>query len=310
MYIVYKTTNLINKKIYIGLHRTQNLNDNYLGSGKYLKLAIKKYGRQNFSREILMICQTKLQANFYQIEFIKLFDAKRKGYNICDGGQGASKIMDLETRNKISKSVSGENNPFYGKRHSQQTKKIYFIGEANAFYGKRHSQQARKKISEGNKGKKRTQEYKKWLSSIKSGKNHHFYGQHLTAIHREKISYSISGSKHWNYGKSPSQETRKKMSQSHLGNKHYLYGKHLSEETKLKLSIGRLGQKHWNYGKSPSQETRKKISNSLKGKKMSEETKKKISNSRKGMVFTEQHKEKIRNSLKKRYQKNEGLNET
>ena len=306
MYIVYKTTNLVNDKIYIGLHRTQNINDNYLGSGKYLKLAIKKYGRQNFSIEILMICQTKLQANFYQIEFIKLFDAKRKGYNICDGGQGASKIMDLETRRKISESTSGKNNPFYGKRHSQQTKKI--ISTANK--GLPKSLNTRKKISEGNKGKKRTQEYKKWLSKAKSGKNHHFYGTHLTIQHKIKLSYAISGQKHWNYGKSPSQETRKKMSQSHQGIRHYLYGKHLSEETKLKLSIGRLGQKHWNYGKSLSQDTRKKISNSLKGKKMSEETKEKISNSRKGMVFTEQHKEKIRNSLKKRYQKNEGLNET
>ena len=49
--IIYKTTNLINKKIYIG-QDTKN-NPNYLGSGKYFKYALKKYGKENFSKEII-----------------------------------------------------------------------------------------------------------------------------------------------------------------------------------------------------------------------------------------------------------------
>ncbi|TXG82213.1 MAG: hypothetical protein E6R13_05285 [Spirochaetes bacterium] len=50
---LYKTTNLINNKYYCGIHSTNNLNDNYLGSGKRLRYSIRKYGKDNFKREII-----------------------------------------------------------------------------------------------------------------------------------------------------------------------------------------------------------------------------------------------------------------
>ncbi|MFW5895279.1 MAG: GIY-YIG nuclease family protein [archaeon] len=58
-YILYKTMNLVNGKIYIGAHSTNNLDDGYLGSGIYLKEDIKKYGKQSFKREILKLCDSK-----------------------------------------------------------------------------------------------------------------------------------------------------------------------------------------------------------------------------------------------------------
>lgn len=57
--IIYKTTNLLNGKIYIGQDR--NNNPNYYGSGKLLKLAIKKYGKENFTKEILCVITSNFE---------------------------------------------------------------------------------------------------------------------------------------------------------------------------------------------------------------------------------------------------------
>lgn len=52
-HFIYKTTNLINGKFYIGMHSTSDLNDGYIGSGKRLRRSINKYGKENFKMEIL-----------------------------------------------------------------------------------------------------------------------------------------------------------------------------------------------------------------------------------------------------------------
>lgn len=86
-FIVYKTTNLINQKIYVGIHKTEILDDGYLGSGTLLKRAINKYGKTNFHREVLHYCNSieetlKHERSIVTEEFIK----DPMTYNLCCGG--------------------------------------------------------------------------------------------------------------------------------------------------------------------------------------------------------------------------------
>lgn len=88
-YIVYKTTNLINEKIYVGTHQTKNKDDDYLGSGKRLAVAIKKYGRDNFKKEILFLAESIEDMFLKEKEIVtKEFCKRDDVYNIKPGGWG------------------------------------------------------------------------------------------------------------------------------------------------------------------------------------------------------------------------------
>jgi hypothetical protein len=89
-YYLYKITNNVNNKIYIGIHQTSNLNDGYFGSGKMLHRAINKYGKCKFTKEIIeyfdnreeMIANEKLIVNS---KFVK----STRTYNMVEGGLGS-----------------------------------------------------------------------------------------------------------------------------------------------------------------------------------------------------------------------------
>lgn len=103
---VYLTTNLINNKKYIGQHRGEP-NDSYFGSGIYIKQAIKKYGKENFKKEILCYADSQEELNKLEIEFITLHNAVEDEmyYNIALGGYtpvavGGMKGKKTHRRNK------------------------------------------------------------------------------------------------------------------------------------------------------------------------------------------------------------------
>ena len=117
-YLVYKTTNLVNGKIYIGKHETDNLDDGYLGSGKLLIRAIKKYGEENFKREILFECSSKEEMDAKEAELVNEDFLKRKDvYNIKLGGDGGWNYINSTGINN-----SGDNAGKGGRRNSQMLK--------------------------------------------------------------------------------------------------------------------------------------------------------------------------------------------
>ena len=145
-HLVYVTTNIENGKFYIGKHSTKNLNDNYCGSGVWVKRA-KKANSKLFTR-IVKSCETEEEA--YKQEYEIIVATKECWPDLCmnmaDGGVGFSTSYPKQRR--------GEFAPMYGKKHTDEVKKKLAqvmscrAGENHHMYGKNHNDDTRKKMSE------------------------------------------------------------------------------------------------------------------------------------------------------------------
>lgn len=214
MYYIYRITNKINGKTYIGQHKYKKLKDSYMGSGKLIRRAQKKYGMENFQKEILEFDIPNVElANDWEQMYILFERTKGKAeYNIANGGYGSA-----------------------GFHHTEETK--LKLSEANK--GKPKSDETRQKLSEANKGKHASEETKRKLSESHKG-------NHPSEETRQKMSEKRKGKKHseeWskkiseaNKGRIISDETRKKMSEARKG--------------KTPWNKGKKGaQQAWNKGK-------------------------------------------------------------
>ena len=100
-YYIYRTINLINSKTYIGQHITQNLDDGYMGSGQILKRAFKKYGKENFKKEVLMFATNETELNFMEKGLVTVdFINDNSNYNLKEGG-GSTGRWSEDVKRKI-----------------------------------------------------------------------------------------------------------------------------------------------------------------------------------------------------------------
>jgi len=157
---IYLTTNIINNKIYIGKHKSEVFDPNYYGSGKLLRYALSKYGNVNFTVQMLQSCESLQELNQMEKFYIHQFNSTNIhiGYNISHGGDGGNTTggrflvhlgnfhkfvyatelpnylslgytpgLSDDFRQKIKASRParfGKNNPWYGKHHSESTKRL------------------------------------------------------------------------------------------------------------------------------------------------------------------------------------------
>jgi hypothetical protein len=181
-FTIYKTVNIINGKYYIGKHKTSNLDDGYLGSGKILKSAITKYGEQNFHKEILHLCESEEHMNL--VEKILVVPDRETNYNICDGGQGGWSYLNKNGLNNANKDWS-KITPNLAKKLSRYRKNILAnsVEEKQRFFeiGKKGRQKAKELYPKGTfYGKSHTEDHKQKMSLImkekQSGEKNSQYG--------------------------------------------------------------------------------------------------------------------------------------
>jgi parallel beta-helix repeat protein len=200
---IYKITNLINEKIYIGAHSTNNLDDDYFGSGKYISKAIKKYGKENFTKEILCIFSTLKEmydeeSKLVNQEFIDL----KNTYNCKLGGNATSSNFNgIWFYDK-------QNNKHKLARTEEEIQNLILLG---------YEKGRNKNLSAG----ERNPRFGKTIRGTQTA---------------EKISKSLKGKLAGENNPSKRAEVRKKISEGQLGEKNYMYGKHFSEQHSKKQS--------------------------------------------------------------------------
>lgn len=197
MGVIYKTTNLINNKIYIG--RDKHNDPKYYGSGTLLKRAIKKYGKENFIKEIICEETNLILLNELEVYWIETLKSTNPliGYNLQKGGQGGDwGSLTEEQKTHIKKRVSESNK-------NRKLSKVTLEKKSKSMIGK-------------NIGK-RSDETKLKISANRIGKG--------------------IGNVPSNKGKKTSIETIQKLKEACSGDKNGMYGKKHTKESKLKMSL-------------------------------------------------------------------------
>jgi group I intron endonuclease len=236
--IIYKTTNLSNGKIYIG--QSNGNNKSYLGSGVVMLNAIKKYGKDNFKKEILEECLTQKELDDKERFWISFYKSNQNeiGYNLMDGGNSGT-LHSEETKIKMSDSHKGNKNFFFGKKHTDQTKKILSEKtkerlknkENHPLYGRKFSNETKQKISNTR------------IKNRKIGIDNPRYGKSTYDAWFEKYGKEIADKKFIEFKEKMKiiNNNIKRNILPKYGTDNPFFGRKHSDETKLKLSNSHKG---------------------------------------------------------------------
>jgi len=179
--VVYLIENKINGMKYIG--KDINNDPHYLGSGTYIKQAIKEYGKENFTKIILEYCENKIHLSKREEYWLNRFDAQHNPifYNKTNKAFGNSGQTE-EGKSKISKARKG------WKPTEEQKIKISKGKKGHPMY----TEEWRKKISEATQGIPKSKEFKQKLSKRSKGN---------TNRRKKVIQYDMDGNfiKEWDY---------------------------------------------------------------------------------------------------------------
>lgn len=181
-YTVYKIINKITGKLYIGAHQTENLDDGYMGSGKYLIRSIHKHGLENFDKDILYVFFTPEEMYAKEAEIVNEdFLAEENTYNLRKGGMGGwPHALTFEQRSEIGRKggSTGKGNQRlqellsdtdFKKQFSEKVKRGVAKGKKSpGFKGRKHTDDAKNKIGAANSkliGKRNSQYGTMWITN-------------------------------------------------------------------------------------------------------------------------------------------------
>lgn len=175
---IYITIDHLENKVYIGQHKSNNAM--YFGSGKIIQSIIRKR-KHSLEKRILGYCETKEELNIAEQECIAFFNSfdRRYGYNLSLGGESGSfgaKWAD-KSKEKLSQSISGSGNAFYGKKHSFETKQK--ISKSKKGKPISFSEQGKANIKNKRIEYNKSEEFRNYLSErgkLKTGANNNRYG--------------------------------------------------------------------------------------------------------------------------------------
>lgn len=164
---IYKTTNLINNKIYVGQKKSKVFVKDYFGSGTYILRALNKYGRVNFKVELIQWCSTKDDLNIKEKYWIKKLKSQYmfgNGYNITNGGEFGDTFSHLSLEEKEEKRNKHKSNNILPKWTEERKVKMSkrMSGKGNHMYG----------VSSPMKGKELTNDHKEKIRISNTGKKH------------------------------------------------------------------------------------------------------------------------------------------